>query len=74
VYFCEPEEFKGVMFGGNVEVIDDMDVKRKIWLDWWTRYYFKGLEDPDYTLLRLKPKTAEFYYKLQKTQFKPGVE
>ena len=74
VYYCEPEEFKGVMFGGEVEIIDDMDVKRKIWLDWWTRYYFKGLEDPDYTLLRLRPKTAEFYYKLQKVQFRPGEE
>lgn len=74
VYFCDPEAFKGVMFGGEVEIIDDMNVKRKIWLDWWTRYYLKGLEDPDYTLLRLRPKTARFYYKLQKVQFKPGEE
>lgn len=74
VYFCDTEQFKGVMFGGEVEIIDDMDIKRKIWLDWWTKYYFKGLEDPDYTLLRLKPKTAQFYYKLQKIQFKPGEE
>lgn len=72
VYFCEPEEFKGVMFGGDVEVIGDMKIKRKIWLDWWTRYYPEGLEDPDYTLLRLNPKTANFYFKLQKVQFKPG--
>ena len=72
VYFCDPEAFKGVMFGGEVEIIDDMDIKRNIWLDWWTKYYFKGLDDPDYTLLRLKPKTAEFYYKLQKVVFNPG--
>ncbi|UCC20282.1 MAG: pyridoxamine 5'-phosphate oxidase family protein [Promethearchaeota archaeon] len=71
VYYCDPEDFKGVMFGGEVEVIDDMDIKRKIWLDWWTRYYPEGLEDPDYLLLRLDPKTAEFYYRLQKVQFKP---
>ncbi|MFX1281015.1 MAG: pyridoxamine 5'-phosphate oxidase family protein [Promethearchaeota archaeon] len=74
VYYCDPEEFKGVMFGGKVEVIDDMKVKQNIWLDWWTRYYLKGLEDPDYTLLRLNPKTAQFYYKLQKAQFNPGEE
>jgi general stress protein 26 len=71
VYYCLPTEFKGVMYGGDVEIIDDMDIKRNIWLDWWTRYYFKGLEDPDYTLLRLRPKNAEFYYKLQKTVFEP---
>ena len=72
VYYCDPITFKGVMFGGEVEIVDDMNIKSKIWLDWWTRYYPKGLEDPDYALLRLKPKTAEFYYKLQKVQFKPG--
>jgi len=74
VYFCDPEDFKGVMFGGEVEVIDDIDIKQKIWLDWWTKYYREGLEDPDYTLLRLNPKTAELYYRLQKVHFKPGEE
>jgi len=74
VYYCEPEDFKGVMFGGEVEIIDNMDIKRKIWLDWWTKYYREGLEDPDYTLLRLKPKIAHVYYKLQKVVFNPGVD
>ncbi|TFG24661.1 MAG: hypothetical protein EU533_01865 [Promethearchaeota archaeon] len=72
VYYCEPEDFKGVMFNGDVEIIEDMEIKRQIWLDWWTKYYFEGLEDPDYTLLRLKPFEAQFYYKLQKTTFQPG--
>jgi general stress protein 26 len=70
VYYCDPEDFKGVMFGGEVEVIYDMKIKQKIWLDWWTKYYLKGLEDPDYTLLRLNPKYGEIYYRLQKVQFK----
>ena len=74
VYYCEPEDFKGVMFGGDVEVIEDMELKREIWLDWWTKYYREGLEDPDYMLLRLKPKIAHVYYKLQKIQFEPGVD
>jgi len=72
VYYCDPETFKGVMFGGEVDIVDDMDIKSKIWLDWWTRYYPEGLEDPDYTLLKLNPKTARFYYKLQHVRFEPG--
>jgi general stress protein 26 len=59
------------MFGGDVEIINDMKIKKKIWLDWWTKYYPKGLEDPDYTLLRLRPKVAQFYYRLQKVEFVP---
>jgi len=74
VYFCEPELFKGVMFGGDVEFIKDKNIKRQIWLDWWDKYYLKGLEDPDYTLFRLKPKVAHVYYKLQKVVFNPGVD
>ena len=72
VYFCDPEDFKGVMFGGEVEIVDDMKIKSKIWLDWWTKYYPEGgLEDPDYTLLRLNPTNAKFYYKLQQVNFSP---
>ena len=74
VYYCDTENFKGVMFGGEVEKIDDMEIKRKIWLDWWTRYYPEGLEDPDYALLKLNPKQARFYYKLQQVKFEPGVK
>ena len=74
VYYCEPDDFKGVMFGGEVEIIYDMDIKRQIWLNWWDKYYREGLEDPDYTLLRLKPKVAHVYFKLQKTVFNPGVD
>ncbi len=72
VYYCTPEDFKGVMFGGEGDIIGDMNIKKKIWLDWWTKYYPKGLMDPDYTLLRLKPKIAHFYYRLEKVQFVPG--
>lgn len=64
VYFCDPDDFKGVMLGGNAEVVDDMKIKREIWLDWWTKYYPEGLNDPDYTLLRLYPKTLRYYYRL----------
>ncbi len=74
VYFCEPEDFKGVMYGGDAEIIDDIELKKEIWLDWWERYYSKGLEDPDYTLIKLSPKNAKFYYRLNQIHFQPGGE
>ena len=69
VYFCDTEDFKGFMLGGSVEIVDDLKVKKKIWLDWWTQYYPKGVEDPDYTLLRLEPKNARYYHKLNNVKF-----
>ncbi len=74
VYYCDPEDFKGVMFGGDAEIIDDIEFKKKIWLDWWTKYYSEGVEDPDYSLLKLNPKNARFYYRLNKVQFLPRGE
>lgn len=74
VYFCDPEDFKGIMFGGEAEIIEDPNTKQNIWLDWWTRYYPEGLEDPDYTLVKLNPKTARFYYKLNQVRFVPGED
>ncbi|MFW9827285.1 MAG: pyridoxamine 5'-phosphate oxidase family protein [Candidatus Thorarchaeota archaeon] len=74
VYFCDTEQFKGVMFGGEIEIIKDMDIKRQFWLDRSIRYYPKGIEDPDYTILRFKPKDARFYYKLNQVEFKLGID
>ncbi|MFX1592579.1 MAG: pyridoxamine 5'-phosphate oxidase family protein [Promethearchaeota archaeon] len=71
VYFCDPEQFKGLMFGGEVEIVEDRDIKRQFWLDSSIRYYPKGLEDPDYTILRFNPEDARFYYKLNQVEFKP---
>ncbi len=71
VYFCNTEQFKGVMFGGEVEIIEDMEIKRQFWLERSTRYYPKGLEDPDYTILRFRPINARFYHKLNQVEFKP---
>ena len=69
VYFCDAEDFKGFMLGGSVEIVDDIEIKKKIWLDWWTRYYPEGVEGPDYTLLRLEPKNARYYYTLNQVNF-----
>ena len=69
VYFCDSDDFKGLMLGGSAEIINDIELKKLIWLDWWTRYYPEGIEDPDYTLLRMEPKNVRFYYKLNQVNF-----
>jgi pyridoxamine 5'-phosphate oxidase len=72
VYLCEPENFKGVMFGGDIAIVEDMNIKREFWLERSRRYYPKGLEDPDYTILQFTPKSARFFYKLEQGQFEVG--
>jgi general stress protein 26 len=59
VYYCEPENSRGVMFGGDIEIVMDMDIKKEIWHEGWERYYLKGYDDPDHTVLRLYPTMAK---------------
>ena len=59
----DPETFRGLTLGGDIEIVTDYAIKNELWLDWWNRYYPKGREDEDYTILRLLPKTAEVWFK-----------
>jgi general stress protein 26 len=59
VYYCEPEAWNGVMFGGKIEVVDDVGIKKDLWHEEWERYYSKGHDDPDHTVLRLLPTVAK---------------
>jgi len=66
LYYYDPEDFRGVMLSGNIEIIEDMALKKELYLDWWEKYYPKGAEDEDYTILKLKPRFIEIYFRLQK--------
>jgi len=55
VYYCLPEQWRGFMVGGVIEVVSDRKLKQKIWRDEWTMYYPMGKDDPDYAVLRLRP-------------------
>ena len=61
--FTDPEDFRGLTLGGDIEIVTDETIKKELWLDWWNKYYPKGIEDEDYTILMLQPKTVEVWYK-----------
>ncbi|MFW9962450.1 MAG: pyridoxamine 5'-phosphate oxidase family protein [Candidatus Sifarchaeia archaeon] len=58
VYYCNPGNWHGVMFGGEIEIVQDSKLKKDIWHDGWERYYPGGYDDPDHTLLRIIPTVA----------------
>ncbi len=59
VYYCDPDTWRGVMFGGDIEIVKDDSIKKDLWHDDWVRYYPKGYNDPDHTVLRMRPVTAK---------------
>lgn len=62
LYYCVPEEYKGVMRQGKAEVLGDTEFKKKLWVEGWEKYYPQGYTDPDFTLLRLKPTCLKAWY------------
>ncbi len=55
VYFTQPSESRGLMLEGDIDIVEDMKVKRAVWHDGWERYYLKGFDDPDHSILRMYP-------------------
>lgn len=65
LYFCRPEEFKGLMVSGRLEIVEDPEVKNALWQEGWEMYYPEGREDPDYSVLRMVPRKVKGWYKDQ---------
>lgn len=74
VYFCEPDVSRGCMLGGNMEIIDDLKLKKAIWHDGWEVYYPKGYDDPDHSVLRLFPIIGRGWNQNHTYQFRIEVE
>jgi general stress protein 26 len=66
VYYCIPGKWHGFMIGGMIEVVRDEKLKKAAWQKGWEMYYPKGPADPDYTLLRLRPKYIKGWLSPQK--------
>lgn len=62
LYYSVPEKFHGLSLSGTIKIVDDQELKNKLWVDGWEIYYPQGPTDPDYTVLQLQPMHAEGWY------------
>ena len=56
VYFVIESDWHGIMLNGDIDVVKDQDIKKKLWQDEWVMYYTsktKDYTDPDYSILKL---------------------
>ena len=59
VYFCNANQFIGLMLGGEIEIITNQELKNRIWQKGWTMYYPNGPEGPEYGIIKLAPKVVK---------------
>jgi len=68
-YYCDPQDYRGLTLIGDAEIIEDLEVKKALWAPEWKFYYPEGLEDPDFTVISLKPGKAKYYHKLERYEW-----
>ncbi len=69
VYLVDFDQMKGLMLVGNVEVLQDIDSKRRLWREGAERYYPSGVTDPDYSVLRFTARWGNYYHALSNVTF-----
>lgn len=72
VYYCDPGNYQGALFTGEIEVCTDEKTKRMLWREGFEMYYPKGVLDPDYCVLKLTVRRGSHYHGLCNTKFLPG--
>lgn len=69
VYYCDPMDYRGLTLSGDAEIEEGMELKEALWDPDWAFYYPKGIEDPDFSVISLKPKKARYYHRLEGCEF-----
>lgn len=68
-YYCLPGEWRGLMLGGDMEILAAGARRDDIWMPEWVRYYPAGRDDPDHTVLALRPTRVKYYHQMQHAVF-----
>lgn len=71
IYYCDPDHFQGVLFTGDIEVCTDENMRIFLWREGFEKYYSKGVNDPDYCVLKLTVNCGSHYHGLCNTHFIP---
>jgi len=69
VYFIDVKKVQGLMLVGNVEVLQDIESKKRLWRDGFERYYPLGVTDPDYSVLCFTAQWGNYYHALANVTF-----
>jgi general stress protein 26 len=69
VYTEVPSDFQCLMLGGEIEEVSDQQLKKQLWQSGWEIFWQGGVDDPEYTVLRLMPAFARGGYKESPFEF-----
>ena len=53
---CYKDGGNGITLVGSVQIVDDMNIKKALWLDWFIDHFPGGMTDPNYCVLKFDTK------------------
>lgn len=65
IYVCRTNEFHGLRFLGEVEIVRDQAFREQVWQPGWEKYYPGGPRSEDYVVMRMYPRVAKYYHALR---------
>ena len=69
VYFCGGPIYRGVMLSGRMEILNDLELKKRHWKPGMKSIYKGGVNDPDYCVLKFTAGSGRYYHMYQTEDF-----
>ena len=69
VYLVDRRFFRGVSLVGTVEVLETAEAKKRLCRTGDTMYYPKGVDDPDYCVLKFTAEKGRYYCNFKSEDF-----
>ena len=69
VYFYDKNEISGVMLKGQMEIMDDVKIKKEFWKDSFNIFYTGGMLGGDFTIIKFTAKSGRYYCNLHTENF-----
>ena len=71
IYFLQAATFQGFELAGKMEILEDEKTRKAMWREGDEIYYHKGVDDPDYCILKFTAQSGKYYHDLMVEEFKP---
>ena len=55
------EGHDSVTLTGTIEVVSDVEEKKALWVDWFYEHFPKGVDDPEYCILKFTAEQATYW-------------
>ena len=50
-----------IVYTGNIEIVNDIEIKKALWGDWMLPHFPLGVEDPEYCVMKFTPKSSTLW-------------